>query len=117
MFRKKTQARKTYPLRLSPLERKKLESKAAEAGLKLSEYIRQKSLSDTTLATKEAAINILIYRELGRIGNNLNQLTKLAHQSSKRGVQSNLDVAQLETLLELIKKTRRELSGVDSCDS
>jgi len=111
----KKEARKTYPLRLSPKERETLEGKAAEASLKLSEYIRQKSLSDTTLVKKKGvpAINILTYTELGRIGNNINQLTKLAHQSSKRGVQSNLDVTQLENLQELIKKVRRELAGID----
>ncbi|NJL82321.1 MAG: plasmid mobilization relaxosome protein MobC [Chloroflexaceae bacterium] len=52
-----------------------MERRAKAAGLKLSEYLRRAGLKKNQLRTVPE-INRQVYGELGRIGNNLNQLAK-----------------------------------------
>jgi hypothetical protein len=55
------------------------------------------------------ALNIFLVGQLGRLANNLNQLTKLAHQ----GRTSPLLLPCLEAILAEVRKLRRELIGLD----
>lgn len=112
----KQERRKNYPLRLSGSERAALEAKAAAAGLKLSAYLRQAGLNKTVSAQFESvpAINRLTYTELGRIGNNINQMTKAAHTSLQRGMGCNIDPDDLNNLLALLKKIRLEVLAVEA---
>ena len=114
MSREKQERRKNYPLRLSSSERAALEAKAEAAGLKLSAYLRQAGLNKTVSAKKELvpAINRLTYTELGRIGHNINQMTKAAHKSLQRGMGCNVDPDELNGLLVLLKKIRLEVLAI-----
>ena len=111
----KKERRKNFPLRLSLSERTALEAKAEQAGLKLSPYLRQaglnKKISDQ--ANRVSEINRATYVELGRIGNNINQMTKAAHQSLQRGMGCNIDPSELNDLLALLKKIRIEVLAVE----
>lgn len=114
MSEPKAEKRKNFPLRLSPSERIALEQKAAEAGLKLSPYLREAGLNKT-IAKKTNSIpeiNRATYDELGRIGNNINQLTKAAHISLKRGTGCNVNPSELSALLSLLKQIRLEVLAI-----
>ncbi|MGB5634025.1 MAG: plasmid mobilization relaxosome protein MobC [Waterburya sp.] len=105
--------RENYQLRLLPSERKTMEQKAEAANLKLSEYLRAAGLNKTIRSQpKVPEINRATYVELGRIGNNINQLTKAAHASLKRGGSGNVNVAELSELNDLIKRMRLEILAV-----
>ena len=105
--------RLNYQLRLLPSERKIMEQKAEAANLKLSEYLRSAGLNKTIRSQpKVPEINRATYVELGRIGNNINQLTKAAHVSLKRGGSGNVNVAELSELSALIKRMRLEILAV-----
>lgn len=105
--------RENYQLRLLPSERKTMEQKASAANLKLSEYLRAAGLNKTIRSQpKVPEINRATYVELGRIGNNINQLTKAAHASLKRGGSGNVNVAELSELSALIKRMRLEILAI-----
>lgn len=106
--------RENYQLRLLPSERLAMEQKAREAGLKLSEYLRSAGLNKTIRpSTKIPEINLATYVELGRIGNNINQLTKAAHKSLQRGMSCNINPTELSALLTLLKQIRLEVIAID----
>lgn len=105
--------RENYQLRLLPSEREVLEQLAAQANQKLSEYLRSAGLNKTIRPTvKVPEINRATYVELGRIGNNINQLTKAAHASITRGVNCNIDTDKLSELSEMIQRMRLEILAV-----
>ena len=105
--------RENYQLRLLPSERERLEQLAAGANLKLSEYLRSAGLNKTIRATvKVPEINRATYIELGRIGNNINQLTKAAHASITRGANCNIDTDKLSELSKIIQRMRLEILAV-----
>ena len=66
------------PPRVTERERAAIEDRAAQAGLSLSDYMRQMALSGHVIVREPMADNRLIYALLG-IGRNLNQLTKKVH--------------------------------------
>ena len=105
--------RENYQLRLLPTERERLEQLAAAANLKLSEYLRSAGLNKTIRGTaKVPEINRATYVELGRIGNNINQLTKAAHASVKRSGNCDVDVDKLSELSKLIQRMRLEILAI-----
>ena len=107
--------RENYQLRLLPSERSAMEQKAREAGLKLSEYLRSAGLNKTISSKNNLVpeINLATYVELGRIGNNINQLTKAAHKSLQRGMGCNINPDELSALLKLLKQIRLEVTAID----
>lgn len=106
--------RENYQLRLLPSERSAMEKKASDAGLKLSEYLRSAGLNKTIRpSTKIPEINLATYVELGRIGNNINQLTKAAHKSLQRGMGCNINPDELSALLKLLSEIRLEVTAID----
>ena len=110
---KQQEIRQNYQLRLSPSERSTMEEKAQQAGLKLSEYLRSAALNKTIRPqAKIPEINRATYVELGRIGNNINQLTKAAHTSLKRGMGCNVEPTELSKLNDLIKRMRLEILAI-----
>ena len=115
----KKEKRKNFPLRLSKSERAALEEKAKAAGLKLSSYLRQAGLNKTISTKQERVpeINRFTYVELGRVGNNINQLTKAAHKSLQRGTDCNVNFGELSALLALLKQIRLEVMAVDQQQS
>ena len=105
--------RENYQLRLLPSERSVMEQKAREAGLKLSEYLRSAGLNRTSKINLVPEINRKIYVELGRIGNNINQLTKAAHKSLHRGMGCNINPDELSALSTMLKQIRSELIAIE----
>ena len=108
----KKENRKIFSLRLSASERLELENKAAEAGLKLSEYLRQTGLRKKIRA-KVPEINREMYLELGRIGNNLNQLTKNSHIALQQGNEFNIDIQVLQSLTDKLDEVRLSVIGIN----
>ena len=69
---------------LTPSEREQIEKAATEAGARLSEYVRELCLRRLTAAPVVAGTSRnptahALMRELTAIGNNLNQLTRIAN--------------------------------------
>ena len=83
--------------------------RAARARLPAAAYAREASLRAGSPPGPVPALNIFSVGQLGRLANNLNQLTKLAHQ----GRTSPLLLPCLEAILAEVRKLRRELIGLD----
>lgn len=66
-------------VRLSKTERYLISEKAKKAGLKLSDWVRQ-AAKTATVKSRFSADEMSMMRTLTGMANNLNQLTKLAHQ-------------------------------------
>jgi hypothetical protein len=101
----KPQQRRTETVRFrcSMEEVVKLDVMASQNGMSLSDYVRRAALG-LKLEPRNRQRDELIY-ELNRIGNNLNQLTKLAHQERLSG-------ADLGTLELLAARVHGELDKV-----
>ncbi|MFL9457952.1 plasmid mobilization relaxosome protein MobC [Tolypothrix bouteillei VB521301_2] len=105
-----------YPVRLSDLELDWLRTKAKDAGVPASELMRRLTLSKP-LPKRLSKIDLATYQELGRIGNNLNQLAKAANTAIKLGYPPPAEPKLLEELLELLHQCRRQLAQVDTPDN
>lgn len=83
--KKQPAERRTVSLscRLTWPERLLIETAAAQAGLSLCEYVRQQVLAGKVTVRQNRALDHGVFDELRRIGVNLNQLTRLAHQTGK----------------------------------
>ena len=87
------------PVRFAPEEWAKIQTRAAELRLPPSTYFRQTSLGYRL----SGRINARAIAELGRIGNNLNQLTRVANATGRIDLTRRLDFV----LLELTEAIRR----------
>lgn len=97
-------------LRLSPRELNSIRDRAAEAGLSVSEFIRQSALSTTVRAAP--AISIRQWSELAPLASNLNQI---AHRLNA-GEQDRLTYADRQIVValdELLRKIRLRLLEVE----
>lgn len=108
----KQQRSKTVIIRLTACERELAEVKAAESGLSLSELFRASTLK-RRLPRQVTHIAADTYRELAKIGINLNQLTKAANAAIKLGQTPPANPELLENLETLLKLVRRELVEID----
>ena len=70
----------TLAFRLSPAERLQIEHAASGAGITASEYARMQTLSGRVVVRPSHTLDHAAFDQLRRIGVNLNQLTRLAHQ-------------------------------------
>jgi len=70
-------------VRLSPAERLHIEQAAHDAGLSASGYIRARLLQGRLALTQRRSLDHAAFDQIRRIGVNLNQLTRLAHQNGK----------------------------------
>ena len=89
--------------------------KAHATGLTMSELIRRNSLL-RPLPRRLSKIGLHTYVELGRIGNNLNQLTKAVNIAIKTGQRLSASPSVLVELTELLHQVRRELALLDDGD-
>ena len=104
-----------YSVRLSDIELEMLRDRALESGMKASELIRKNALM-RPLPRRISKDDLKTYIELGRIGNNLNQLTKAANTALKYGVTPPADRGALEELSKLLHSIRLKIAGVDDGD-
>jgi hypothetical protein len=114
---KQKEVRKNYPLRLSTLERQIMQTKADEANLKLSEYLRVAGLNTVIRSpTKIPELNRATYIELGQIGNNINQIAKTLYSFLHRGIECNLSSTglqkELQALNSQLQEIRLEIVGI-----
>jgi Bacterial mobilisation protein (MobC) len=95
------------------MEFEMIHSRASQAGLSCSELFRRNALL-RPLPKRTTKIAVQTYVELGKIGNNINQLTFAANTAIALGQKPRIDVSQLEALRELLHQIRREIAGCDS---
>lgn len=88
-----------------------LKDHAHAARISASELVRRRVLGLPAPRAAVPQVNSQIYADLGRVGNNLNQLTKLAHES---GQPQHQPLARaLAELKALLDQVRREVIGAD----
>lgn len=113
---KQKEVRKNYPLRLSPSERRALKEKADAANLKLSEYIRVSALKAIIHSpAKIPELNRNTYVELGRIGENINQIAKVFNSIPTEQIahtKLQLLLSELQLLKSQIQRTRLEITAI-----
>ena len=101
-------------LRLTEDEKEVWEAKAEEAGLgnNLSKFIRY-CVENRRIAPPAPAINSDTYAELGRIGNNINQIAYAINRAIKMGEPVNTDpIAEIEALKPLLQEVKQMLIGM-----
>lgn len=96
------------PIRYTTEERECLYEAARSVGLSLSEFVRRSALKRPLPKASSPEVNRETYRELCRIGNNLNQLMRAIHEGKVDG----LDLAQLSELKALVKNIGLQTIGV-----
>ncbi len=79
--------------------------KAEKAGLKISAYIRQMAINGRVMQRLNEEERQFV-RQLVGVSNNLNQLTKKAHQTGIQSIQLNLE-AYTNTINELLLQLKR----------
>jgi hypothetical protein len=93
---------------LTEAEREALSEQARDVGLPLAVLVARLALSGQVQAPTIPAANLQAVGELARIGNNLNQLTRLSHQL---GVPGDNLVVLLGELSQAVASCRAELRG------
>jgi hypothetical protein len=88
--------------------REELKDHAHLARISLSELVRRRVLGLPEPRAAVPTVNSQVYSELGRVGNNLNQLTKLSHESGQ------LAPAQVQTLGLALSQLKALLVQVQS---
>jgi Bacterial mobilisation protein (MobC) len=108
---KNQENRKVFAIRLSPTERQKIEAKADLSGMKLSEYLRATALKQK-IPPSVPTINREIYIELIRIGNNINQIARVANVGIKRGDRLNVEMSKLQELANHLDQLKLEVLAI-----
>jgi predicted HicB family RNase H-like nuclease len=89
----------THGLRLSPTEKAELEERAERAGLSMSEYIRRRALGKRV----KSAVDEEAVRQMQRVGVNLNQIARRAHQQGVEAVEGQA-LSVVRDLREVVKR-------------
>ena len=95
-------------IKVSPTERAELEAAAKEVGSRLSDYVRDLCLgrqAPVVAATRRNPVAKQLIYELNAIGNNLNQLARLANTHDRLPARADLK----EALLSVKKALARVL--------
>ena len=109
-------------IRLTPEERDYLKETAGH--LSISQYVRHKVLDQqipqTTikeLKRKQSQqipeVNRLLYVELSRIGNNINQIARACNEARLTGLRTNVDPEVLKALSDKLSEVALAVIGVD----
>ncbi len=110
---KNLQRTKTLDARVNAIEHEMIKLKAQDAGLSIAELTRRSVLLKP-LPKRLSKITLATYKELVRIGNNINQLTKATNTAIKMGLQPPADPSLLEQLRTLLQQIGRELSQIET---
>ena len=94
-------------VRLTPAEYILIKNKAAEAGLKLSVWFRL-AAKNAHIVPRLSTDEMSFLRSLSGMGNNLNQLTKLAHQQGLISL-----TMKIRAILEQIDLLNQKLAAHD----
>lgn len=101
-----------FQLRIAEDEYRAIAQKANEAGVSVSEFFRRAATA-RKLPRRVTHISAQTYWELGKIGTNINQLTKSANAALKMGQSPPADPGYLAQLEELLHAIRLELAEVE----
>ncbi len=104
---------KTLEARVNAIEHEMIKLKAQDAGLSVAEFTRRSVLLKP-LPRRLSKITLATYRELVRIGNNINQLTRATNTAMLRGVRPPADPEQLEQLRKLLQQIGLQLSQIET---
>ncbi|UFP97294.1 plasmid mobilization protein [Gloeobacter morelensis] len=100
------------PVRLSPVELAEVCRKASAAGLRPSEYMRGLALGHR-LAPTVPPVNVETYRELVKIGVNLNQLARAINTAVKAGERLEISAEDVQSVSRLLSRVGAEVVGND----
>lgn len=100
---------KKIELRVSQIELSALQDKADQTGKTLSAYLRTQGLL-RPIQQRRGEVSVRTYTELGRVGNNINQLTYLAHLAQLEGHNNVPDCQVLVELKDLLHQVRRKIA-------
>lgn len=91
-------------VRMTAAERASVEARAAQAGLSPSEFARRaiSGAKIETPANDRAAIPPMLITELGRIGNNLNQIAHAAHLGRELRRMAEVSLTEVRALVAAI---------------
>ena len=106
---------KKLEARVNAIEDEMIKQKALDAGLSIAEFTRRCVLLKP-LPRRMSKITLTTYRELARIGNNINQLTRATNTAIKMGLQPPADSGELEELRKLLQKIGLKLSQIGDED-
>jgi hypothetical protein len=96
------------PVRLSDVELEMFRSRAEDLGISIAELMRRNGLM-RPIPKRLSRITIQTYRELSRVGTNINQLSKAINTALKSGQQIQIDPEALVNLAAAIDHCQREL--------
>jgi hypothetical protein len=96
------------PVRLSDVELEMFRSRAEDLGIPIAELMRRNGLM-RPIPKRLSRITIQTYRELSRVGTNINQLSKAINTALKSGQQIQIDPEALVNLAAAIDHCQREL--------
>jgi hypothetical protein len=96
------------PVRLSDVELEMFRSRAEDLGISIAELMRRNGLM-RPIPKRLSRITIQTYRELSRVGTNINQLSKAINTALKSGQQIQIDPEELVSLAAAINHCQREL--------
>jgi hypothetical protein len=99
-----------FNVRLSDDELDKMRSKAKEARLTASELVR-KIVLDRPLPKPICRVEFDTYRELQRIGINLNQLIKAINLAQKSGYQPSISTVEIENLHSILLALQHSITS------
>lgn len=105
-----------FPIRLTPAERKRLGELAGERGLNVATYVRAAALGAPLpparpVAARLPEVNVDTYRQLGWIGNNLNQLARAFNLRDGEDPTGAEVLAELHRLMGAVRELQRLLRG------
>lgn len=102
-------------VRFTEEEFKMIETLESTLGLKKTEIVRRKVLDKSNsivINAKEAIKSLdIIGEELGRSGNNINQLARYANTLNKQGISSPVVITRFNILFENYIETQKSLDG------
>ncbi|MTJ14999.1 MobC family plasmid mobilization relaxosome protein [Anabaena sp. UHCC 0187] len=97
---------------LTPQEKEQVRQMAAENSLTMAELFRAKTIKNR-LPRRVTKVAGQTYWELGKIGNNLNQIAKAINTSVLMGEPVVVDRGLLEQVRNLVRQVRREIAEID----
>lgn len=103
---------KTLAFKVSDSERENIRENAKARGLSPSSFSRLAVLGKRMPSSPTPTVNIKTWGELGRIGNNLNQISE---RLNRRGDYVEADIYKVVSELQAqIQQIRNEISGVEN---
>jgi len=104
---------KMLQARFSPIEYEMIRSKALDASMSLGELTRRCMLLRPIPAPppRLGRVTVDTYRELSRIGNNINQLAKATNTAIKMQLPPPASPELLQELLELLRHCQQEIAN------